>query len=143
MTSLIPLGIWLGCLLTLADESPVSRQPQPIIRIFADLKHTGILTGPLASSAPAPNEFGIAVPLPPVSGTRDRWPDRLDDDDQVVKRLGRVRVETTGAQVISSFPSKAIAAVACAFFARIAAGGAGRRCTRITRGHLRRQRTGW
>jgi hypothetical protein len=130
MTSLITLGIWLGSFLILADESSPSPQPQPTFRVFADLKHTGILTGPLASSSRAPNEFGIAVPLPAVSGTRDRWSDTLDDDDQVVKRLGR------------SFPSTAILAGACAFFERTAAGGAGRRRATITRGHWRRERTG-
>ena len=76
---------------------PPARPPQPTFRVFADVKHTGILTGPLTSSSLAPNEFGIAVPLPAVSAGRDRWPEKLDADDQIVERLGRLRVETTQA----------------------------------------------
>ena len=96
MTSVIAHWIWLGLCLITADESAPSLQPQQTLRVFADLKHTGILTGPLTSS-PAENEFGIAVPLPAVNTGRDRWPEKLDAADQVVKRLGRFRVETTQA----------------------------------------------
>jgi protein-arginine deiminase len=93
MTSLIVLGIWLGFSLIMADPSPPSQQPQPAFRIFADLAHTGILTGPLTSSSLTPNDFGIAVPLPTRSS--GRWPEKLDAGDQLVDRLGRLRVETT------------------------------------------------
>lgn len=97
MTSLISLWIGLGFSLILADESLPPGQPEQTFRVFADLKHTGILTGPLTSSSPAPNEFGIAVPLPAVSGSRDRWPEKLAADDPRVERLGRLRIETTQA----------------------------------------------
>jgi len=97
MTSLNSLRIWLGFFFILAYESPPSQQFQQSLRIFADLKHTGILTGPLTSSPPAPNEFGIAVPIPARSAGRDRWPEKLDTDDPVVERLGRLRVETSQA----------------------------------------------
>ena len=46
MTSLISLRIWLGFSLIMAYESPPPQQPQQTFRIFADLKHTGILDGP-------------------------------------------------------------------------------------------------
>jgi hypothetical protein len=95
-TPLVPsfILLWIGLVssLIMADESPTSRRPPQSFRIFADLKHTGILTGPLTSS-PAPNEFGITVPLPAVSASRDRWPEKLDAADQIVERLGRLRVE--------------------------------------------------
>ncbi len=97
MTSLISLWVWLGFSLVITDESPPSGRPVQAIRVFADLEHKGILTGPLMSSTPAPSEFAIAAPLPAVSGGRDRWPERLDADDPVAERLGRLRVETTQA----------------------------------------------
>jgi protein-arginine deiminase len=97
MTPLLSLGIWLGISLIMAEETPPSQQPQQSFRIFADLKHTGTLTGPLTASSPSPDEFGIAVPLPGRSTGRDRWPEKLNAEDQVVERLGRVRVETTPA----------------------------------------------
>jgi len=77
----------------MAYEAPSPQQPQQTFRILADLKHTGILTGPLTSSPAAPIDFGIAVPLPARCDSRERWPDELDDDDHVVERLGRLRVE--------------------------------------------------
>ena len=97
MTSLISLRIWLGLSLISAYESPPVQQPQQTVRVFADVEHTGILTGPLTSTSPGPNEFGIAVPLSSGTAGRDRWPERLDADDPVVERLGRLRVETTQA----------------------------------------------
>ena len=97
MTSFVSLWIWLGLSLVAADDRPSPRQPQPIFRVFADLNHTGILSGPLASGSPTANEFGIVVPLPAAGGGRDRWPEKLDADDPIVKRLGRLRVEATPA----------------------------------------------
>ena len=73
--------------------TPLPAQPRQTFRVFADLKHTGILTGPLTLSSPAPNEFGIAVPLPARTSGRDRWPEKIDADDPLVERLGRLRVE--------------------------------------------------
>ena len=107
MTSLISLRIWLGFSLVLAYESPPSQPTQQTFRVFADLNHTGILTGPLTPSSPAPSEFGIAVPLPARSAGRDRWPEKLEADDQMVERLGRLRVETTqaGGDVVVSIES--------------------------------------
>ena len=97
MTSLNSHWVWLGFCLVMTDESTPSRRPEQTFRVFADVKHSGILTGPLKSSLPAPNEFGIAVPLPAVSNSRDRWPEKLDTDDPRVERLGRLRIETTQA----------------------------------------------
>ena len=45
MTSFISLWVWLGLSLVMADESPPSRRPEQTFRVFADLKHKGILTG--------------------------------------------------------------------------------------------------
>jgi protein-arginine deiminase len=94
MTSLISLRIWLGFYLITSCEVPPAAPPQETLRIFADVEHTGILTGPLPSTSREPNEFGIAVPLPSGHAGRDRWPDRFDADDPMVERLGRLRVET-------------------------------------------------
>ncbi len=106
MTSLISLRVWLGFAVLMASESPSSRKPEPGLRIFADLKHTGNLGGPLTSSPPAPDEFGIAVPLARGAG-RDRWPERLDANNRIVQRLGRLRVEMTppAADVVVSIES--------------------------------------
>ena len=79
----------------MACDGSSSQQPEQTVLVFADLKHTGILTGPLSSSPEAPDEFGIAVPLPARYAGRDRWPDKLEDDDHLVERLGRLRIETT------------------------------------------------
>ena len=125
MTSLSSPWIWLVCSLVAADESVPARQPQPSVRVFADLKHTGILAGPLSS--PAPDEFGIAVPIPAVSGGRDRLPEMLDHDDEAVARLGRCALRQRLLLANSSFLSKAIVAAVCAFSAKIWAGGGGRR----------------
>jgi protein-arginine deiminase len=97
MTSLMSFWVWLGLSVIISDESLPLQQPRQTIRIFADLEHTGKLTGPLTSAPLAPNEFGIAVPLPAARAGRDRWPKKLDDDDPLAERLGRVRVETTPA----------------------------------------------
>ena len=95
MIYLISLRIWLGLFIIRASESPPSRQSSQTLRVFADLKHTGTLTGPLPPSSPGPNDFGIAVPLPARSSGRDRWPEKLDTGDPLIERLGRLRVETT------------------------------------------------
>ena len=96
MTSVISRWIWLGLSLITADESPPSPPPQQTLRVFADLKHTGVLTGPLTSS-PAENEFGIAVPLAAVKTGRDRWTDTLHAADPVATGRGQFRVEKSKA----------------------------------------------
>ena len=98
MIPLISLRILLGISLITAYESPPSEQPEPTFRIYADLNHTGSLTGPLTSLSPAPNDFGIAVPIPARTADRDRWPEKLDAADRMVERLGRLRIETAPAQ---------------------------------------------
>ncbi len=100
MTSLTPL--WLGLAVILTSESPRSDEPRQSLRVFADLTHTGTFSGPLTPSPRAPNEFGIAVPLPTRSA--DRLPKKVDAGDHVADRLGRLRLETTteaGAVVVS------------------------------------------
>ena len=98
MISLISLRILLGLALITACESPPSEQAEQTLRIYADLKHTGLLAGPLTSSSLAPNDFGIAVPIPARTADRDRWPEKLDVGDPMVERLGRLRIETTQAK---------------------------------------------
>ena len=82
----------LGFIILLALGSRPTDEPTQPIRVFADLKHTGTLAGPLTSSAMAPNDFVIAAPLPA------RIPDRhlrenVEPAAQVLERLGRLRVE--------------------------------------------------
>ena len=43
----------------------------------------------------APNEFGIAVPLPARILDRSRLPENLAPGDHIVEKLGRLRVEIT------------------------------------------------
>ena len=93
MTKLIVL--WLGLAIIMAPGTPGSDAPHQSFRVFADLGHTGTLTGPLTSSPTAPNEFGIAVPLPVRSTERDRSAEKFDAGDPLAERLGRLRVETT------------------------------------------------
>ena len=73
MTKLIVL--WLGLAIIRPLDRPVRRSP---IRVFADLKHTGALAGPLTSVAMAPNEFVIAAPLPARSPDRDRSREKFE-----------------------------------------------------------------
>ena len=97
MTFLSSVPIWLGLSVISAFEAPPSEQPQQTFRVFADVTHSGTLNGPLSSAVPAANEFGIAAPLPSGSAGRKRWPEKLEADDPVVERLGRLRIETTPA----------------------------------------------
>jgi protein-arginine deiminase len=95
MTHLSSLAIWLGFPVIMAAAAPPSQLPEQPFRVFADLKHTGVLTGPLTYAPHAANEFGIAAPIPARSGGRDRWPEKLRARDQTAQRLGRLRIETT------------------------------------------------
>lgn len=104
MTPLISAWIWLGFTLGTAEEPTPSRRPQPAFQIYADVKHTGILAGPLTTSSLAPNEFGVAVPLPAVSDGRDRWPEKLDADDQLVEHSGECELRQRKPRVTSSSP---------------------------------------
>ncbi|MFI5455289.1 MAG: protein-arginine deiminase family protein [Isosphaerales bacterium] len=63
------------------------------IHVFADLQHTGKLSGPLAASPTAANEFGIAVPLPASCADRDALPARVAGGEDIAQRLGRLRVQ--------------------------------------------------
>ena len=91
------IPLWLGWMPILAAGAVAAREPQPMaINVFADLHHTGMLSGPLAASPTAANEFGIAVPLPPSCAERDALPARVAGGEDVAERLGRLRVETSG-----------------------------------------------
>ncbi len=143
MTSLIPLKIWLGISVIAAFEAPPSPQPQPTFRIFADLKHTGILAGPLTLTALDPSEFGIVVPLPSGSASRDRWLEKFDVNDPVATRLGQLRIETTAGagNVVVSIESDSRRCLR--LFRKGGTYGGGCRPARIVHGPWHRERTGW
>ena len=101
MFHLVPLS--LGLIVLVALESPGSEEPTPAIRVFADLKHSGRLAGPIESAAMGADDFAIAVPLPGRVADR-HLPETGDSGVQVSERLGPVRVEaTTGATVSRRF----------------------------------------
>ena len=83
MIHLVPLS--LGLIVLLAMGSRPDDEPTQPLRVFADLDHTGKLSGPLTSRALNPDEFAIAVPLPGRSTDR-----RVREN---VERLGRLRLE--------------------------------------------------
>jgi len=92
MKYLIPL--WLGWMPILAAGVVAAQHAQPAaINVFADLQHTGRLSGPLAASPTAANEFGIAVPLPASCADRDALPARIAGGEDIAQRLGRLRVQ--------------------------------------------------
>jgi Protein-arginine deiminase (PAD) len=93
MSSVIALG--LGSLISLAAASPPPEQARPPFEVFADLGHTGTLTGPLTFSSKAAKGFGIAAPLPTRSGDRGLLREKADAGEQIGGRLGRLRVKTT------------------------------------------------
>jgi len=87
--------LWLGWMPILAAGVVAAQHAQPAaINVFADLQHTGKLSGPLAASPTAANEFGIAVPLPASCAERDALPARIAGGEEIGERLGRLRVET-------------------------------------------------
>jgi protein-arginine deiminase len=91
MTRLTPL--WLAFTIVQGTETPPTHRSVPSFRVFADLGHTGALSGPLISSPTAANDFAIVAPLPVRGTDRDQLPKMLDADDRIAGRLGRVRVE--------------------------------------------------
>jgi protein-arginine deiminase len=87
-------SLWLAFTIIQGTETAHSQRSEPSFRVFADLGHSGALSGPFTSSPTATNEFGILVPLPVRGTDRDRVPKKVDADDRIAERLGRVRVET-------------------------------------------------
>jgi hypothetical protein len=89
------IRLWMAWMPVLAAGSVAAEPAQPAaIKVFADLDHTGILSGPLPASPTAANEFGIAVPLPSSCADKDALPARLAGGEDITDRLGRLRVET-------------------------------------------------
>ena len=99
------IPLWLGWMPVLAAGAVSAEPAQPAaINVFADLHHTGTLSGPLPASPTAANEFGIAVPLPASCAERDALPASVAGGEDIEERLGRLRVETNpgaGGLVIS------------------------------------------
>ena len=93
MSSLIALG--LGLTISVATGSPPTEQPRPAFQVFADLQHNGTLTGPLTSTWKAGKDFCIVAPLPTRSADRGLLREKADAGEQIVRRLGRLRVKTT------------------------------------------------
>ena len=87
-------------LLLLGLSAPLARLARffpewpAVLRMFADLKHTGTLTEQPAAFPPAATDFGIAVPLPSMHADRDVLPEKDANGAGIVERLGRLRVET-------------------------------------------------
>lgn len=63
------------------------------IRVFADLTHSGELTGPVGAEVDAKREFGIVVPLPTACRDLDVLPEPEAGDEGLSRRLGRLRFE--------------------------------------------------
>ncbi len=93
MARVIPLGMSL--IVIFAVEPRAADEPPRSLRVLADWNHTGNLIEPRKFSVLAPNEFGIAVPLPARILDRTRLPEKLAPGDHVVEKLGRLRVELT------------------------------------------------
>src|SRR5262245_55916335 len=64
----------------------------PAIRVFADLKHTGRLAGPVRGAI-ADKEFGIAVPLPTALADAELLPTSDAEGGEIAPRLGLLRLE--------------------------------------------------
>ena len=75
----------------------------PQIRVFADLKHTGRLAGPVNTRAITDADFGIAVPLPTFADG-DLLPIEDPAKQDIASRLGLMRIETSEsrAQIVVS-----------------------------------------
>jgi len=87
--------LWLGWMPVLVSCALADEPAQPAaINVFADLHHTGRLSGPLPASPTDANEFGIAAPLPASCADRDALPATIAGFEDIVERLGRLRVET-------------------------------------------------
>ena len=86
-------SLWLGLASVLAAGSP--QAPEPLIRVFADLEHSGKLSGPLTVSWRAGKDFCIVAPLPSRGADRGLLlSEDGDRNEEMVGRMGRLRVET-------------------------------------------------
>ena len=94
------------------------------ISVFADLRHTGTLSGPLPASPTAADEFAIAVPLPASAADKDELPAQAAERENIAERLGLLRVETKPGAGSFRFRSRARMIVACTSFARLIVSGA-------------------
>jgi hypothetical protein len=93
LSYVIPL--WLGLLIIPATDSPQAERARPAFQVFADFDHTGKLSGPLNWSPQAGKDFVIVAPLPARGADRGLVLERAEADETLLKRLGRLRVETT------------------------------------------------
>ena len=73
----------------------LARPPVLQIRVFADLKHTGRLAGPVKVGELTVKDFGIAVPLPTNIADVDLLPTKDAEGQDIAPRLGLVRIETS------------------------------------------------
>ena len=86
------VSISLGLIVFGALEPRSFEEPAQPLRVFADIRHTGRLTGPIQSGAMGADDFAIAVPLPGRVADR-HLTDKGESGVQVSERLGRVRIE--------------------------------------------------
>lgn len=73
------------------------------LRVFADLEHTGKLSGPVQIANKEARGFAIAVPLPPNCAERDVLPHRSQGGEDIAPRLGRLRVEVGDGSDVTIF----------------------------------------
>jgi protein-arginine deiminase len=93
MSSLFAFGLSLT--ISIGTGLPPAEQPRQAFQVFADLEHNGTLTGPLTSTWKAGRDFCIVAPLPTRSADRGLLREKVDAVEQIVGRLGRLRVKTT------------------------------------------------
>ncbi len=86
------VSISLGLIVFWALEPRSFEEPAQPLRVFADIRHTGRLTGPIQPGAMGADDFAIAVPLPGRVADR-HLTDKGESGVQVSERLGRVRIE--------------------------------------------------
>jgi protein-arginine deiminase len=93
MSSLIAFGLSLT--ISVATGSPPAEQPRQGLQVFADLEHNGTLTGPLTFTWKSGTDFCIVAPLPTRSADRGLLHVKADAGEQIIRRLGRLRIKTT------------------------------------------------
>jgi len=81
-----------------ARSAKMIRLRAPQIRVFADLKHTGRLAGPVNARAITAADFGIAVPLPTLAADQELLITEGPEKQDISSRLGLLRIETSEAR---------------------------------------------